>query len=325
MSATQEHHLSDRPPLDATGEPQKLHVIAVISNPARYASRYELYEKFSAHVRTQPLAVLHTVELAFGDRPFEIPDAELRVRSFSEVWHKENLINLMLQRLPANWQKVAWIDADVEFQRKDWVVETLQQLEHFQIVQMFQSAVDLGPQGEVIGAHNGFAWSYMAGKPRPQKQKSGYSYPHWHPGFAWAANREAIDYLGGLYDVSVLGSGDHLMAWSLIGENMLPGDMSDGYIKSLQDWQDRAQRLINRDIGYVPGTLVHFFHGKKRDRRYNSRWEILSKYEFDPFLDLKRDSQGLYQLDLDGTDRMNNFRDELRGYFKSRNEDSIDL
>lgn len=323
---THEHHLADRPPCSIQGEPDLLHIIAVVSNPIRYASRYALYDKFAAHVRSQPLARLHTVELAFGRRPFEIPDAELRLRTYDEIWHKENMINLMIQRLPPDWKYVAWVDADIEFQRKDWVVETMQQLQHHHVVQMFQTALDLGPEGEAMGTHNGFAWSYASGKPRPQKDLySGYSYPHWHPGFAWAARREAIDYLGGLYDVSILGSSDHLMAWSLIGENMIPSTMTKSYIKSLQDWQDRAERLITRDIGFVPGTVVHFFHGKKRDRRYQSRWKILSDYRFDPFLDLKRDSQGLYQLDVDGSPRMNGFRDALRDYFRSRNEDSIDV
>lgn len=300
-------------------------MIAVISNPVRYASRVALYEEFKKQMDGNPHVVLHTIEVAFGDRPFEIPDAELKFRTYDEIWHKENMINLMIQRLPYNWEYVAWIDADIEFHRKDWAQETLHQLQHYMIVQMFQNAIDLGPTGEIIGTHNGFVWSYIQGKPRPTKNCYGYSQPHWHPGFAWAARREAIDLIGGLYDVSMLGSGDHLMAWGLIGENKLPNTMTDGYIKSLQHWIDRAERTITRDIGYVQGTLSHFFHGKKRDRRYNSRWAILEKHKFCPVKDIKRDFQGLYQLEHDGSSRMIQFRDDLRGYFRARNEDSIDL
>lgn len=325
MSSTHQHHLSHRPPQALSGEPDVLHVVAVISNPIRFASRYSLYKKFAEHVAQQPLARLHVCEMAFGRRPFEIPEAELKVRSYDEIWHKENMINLMIQRLPPSWKYVAWIDADVEFTRKDWVVETMQQLQHYYIVQMFQQAIDIGPEGEALKTHRGFVYSYLTGQPFPEKQSNGYSYPHWHPGFAWAARREAIDYLGGLYDVSVLGSGDHLMAWSLIGQNKLPREMTDAYRKSLQDWQDRAERLISRDIGFVPGTLLNFWHGRKALRKYQSRWKVLEQYKFDPFLDLKRDYQGLYQLDVDGTPRMNGFRDALRAYFRGRLEDSIDL
>jgi len=327
MSSTHQHHMFNRPPISISGEPDKLHVIAVISNPIRYASRYELYKKFKEHMALQPLVVLHTVEIAFGRRPFEIPDAELKLRTYDEVWHKENMINLMINRLPPDWKYVAWIDADIEFQRKDWAVETMQQLQHYMVVQMFQNAIDLGPNGEVMSKANGFIWSYINGQPRPKIGPDGksYGYTTWHSGYAWAARREAIDYLGGLYDVSVLGSGDHLMAWGLIGQNILPSQMSEGYHKSLNDWIGRSNRLINRDVGYCPGTILHYFHGAKANRKYNSRWKILEKYSFDPFLDLKRDYQGLYQLDVDGSDRMNGFRDEIREYMRVRNEDGIDV
>jgi hypothetical protein len=73
--------MADRPPQSIAGEADKLHVIAVISNPVRYVSRYALYEEFAAKMRAEPLVVLHTVELALGRRPFEIPDAELKLRS----------------------------------------------------------------------------------------------------------------------------------------------------------------------------------------------------------------------------------------------------
>ena len=326
MSATHRHPMADRPPQSASGEPDKLHIIAVISNPIRFVSRYALYEEFAKKMRAETLVVFHPVELALGRRPFEI-DAELKLRTYDEIWHKENMINLAMQRLPADWKYVAWIDADIEFQRKDWVVETLQQLQHYMIVQMFQNAVDLGPTGEFLSKANGFMWSHLTGQPRPKIAADGktYGYTTWHSGYSWAARREAIDALGGLYDVSVLGSGDHLMAWGLVGKNILPSNMSDGYHKSLQDWIDRASRLITKDVGFVPGTILHFFHGAKVNRQYNSRWKILDKYQFDPFLDLKRDSQGLYQLDVDGTPRMNGFRDDLRAYFRARNEDGIDL
>lgn len=330
MSATHVHplHLSVPGKGSIRGE-DKLHVIAVISNPIRYSSRYALYERFAQFMKdNEPHVVFHPVELAFGRRPFELSSSELQLRTYDEIWHKENMINLMMQRLPPDWKYVAWIDADIEFQRKDWAVETMQQLQHYMVVQMFQSAIDLGPQGEVLGVpHYGFAYSYLSGRQRPQRdpRRGYYQYPHWHPGFAWAARREAIDGMGGLYDVSILGSSDHLMAWSLIGENMLPNNMSAGYIKSLQDWQDKADRFVARDIGFVPGTITHFWHGKKKDRKYNDRWKILSDFNFDPYTDLKRDGQGLLILAMDGSARMIGFRDAMRAYYRARHEDSVDL
>jgi hypothetical protein len=308
-----------------------LHVVAVISNPCRFKSRYDLYWKFKAHMDANPHVRLMTVEIAFGDRPFEVTTAGdpqcLQLRTFDELWHKENMINLGVQRLPSDWEYMAWIDADVEFpntiRKVDWALETIHQLQHHQVVQMFQQAIDTGPNGEAFQMHQGFAYSYLSGKPRAVPGK----YAHWHPGFAWAMRREAWDMLGGIYDVSILGSGDHLMAWGLIGEGIdqLPSTMSQGYRKSLHEWQRKADRLIHRDIGFVPGMLIHHWHGKKADRRYRDRWKILSDANFNPETDLKRDWQGLLQLDHDGSPRLIRLRDDIRAYFRSRNEDSIDL
>ncbi len=299
--------------------PKKLHVIAVISNPVRYKSRYDLYEKFKAEMRAHSNVVLHTVEIAFGDRPFMVTKPNkhvLQLRSYDEIWHKENMINLAVQRLPDDWEYVAWIDADVTFVNKTWVHDTLHALQHYMLVQPWQDALDMGPEGQVIQAHKSFCYMHSIGAPR----KKGYTF--FHPGFAWACRREAWDAVGGLIDTAVLGAGDHHMALALIGSarESVPGKIAPSYLNKIMIWQDRAEKYIRRDIGAVPGTILHSWHGKKKDRKYVERWDILTRHNFDPDLDLKEDWQGLYQL----TERSIGLRDDIRRYFRARNEDSVD-
>ncbi len=302
----------------------KLHVITVISNPVRYQSRYKLYREFEKHVACSG-GTLWTVEIAFGDRPFEVTQAgnpyHLQLRTFEELWHKENMINLMIARLPLDWEYVAWVDADVLFNRPDWICETVHQLQHYMMIQMFSTVVDLDPQYNIIKTHKGFISSYFEnGFQVPDKEKF-KKYGLWHPGFAWAARREAIDILGGLIDIGILGSGDRHMADALIGcvEHSFPEEITDGYKEQLLHWQDRAAE-IKKDIGYMPGTISHYWHGKKKDRGYNSRWNILIENKYDPEFDIKKDWQGLWQLN--GNKPM--LRNQIREYFRSRNEDSID-
>ena len=130
-----------------------LHVIAVISNPQRYETRYDLYNKFAKHVEDSG-ARLWTVETAFGDRPHEITASDhsqhIQLRTSTELWHKENMINIGISRLPANWEYVAWIDADVTFARPDWALETLHQLQHYKVVQMFSDCMDLSPDYRIV-------------------------------------------------------------------------------------------------------------------------------------------------------------------------------
>jgi len=312
----------------------KFWVIAVISNPVRFKTRYNLYRNFEKHVKNSGANLL-TVETQQGDRPFQVTEANnplhLQLRTYDELWIKERMINLGVQRLPADWEYVAWIDADIEFVRKDWVVETVHQLQHYHVVQMFQECTDLGPNFEPIQNHKGFAYMYHKNYFHgPQGSgNGGYYQPYkdfWHCGYAWAMRREAWDYVGGLFDTAILGAGDHHMSLAMIGkaEKSVPKNIGKKYLNELMIWQQRAEVFIKRDMGFVNGMILHYFHGKKKDRKYVERWEIITKNNFDPDDDLKVDWQGLWQLEVN-CPRQRRIRDEIRAYFRQRNEDSIDL
>lgn len=309
-----------------------LHVISVISNPLRFKSRYELYDRFSKQM--SDLGANHwTVEIAIGEREFAVTDhtnpKHIQFRTREVLWHKENMIELAIQRLPPDWKQVAWIDADVIFSRQDILEATVHQLQIYDVVQMFSHAIDLGPQGEPIQTHNGFAWSYDQNDRMPP-QGPGYDgyYGYntnrgfWHPGYAWAANRSFINKVG-LFTSGILGSGDHHMAMAFINQvqRSYPKDTGKRYVDELQDYQSLCNQFLNGNLGYVSGSIFHEWHGKKKDRRYVDRWKILTGNDFDPDDDIYRDWQGLYQI----VPEKPRLRDQIRLYFGARNEDSNEL
>jgi hypothetical protein len=344
---------------------EPLYVITTITNPIRYKTRWKHYERFAAHVKASG-GVLVTVEAAFGERhhalapgetqhgtpiygvaptkPTEFhkarttePHQYVQVRTHSELWLKENLLNLGISRLPSDWQYVAWVDADVSFARPNWVGETIHQLQHYKLVQMFSEAQDVGPRYASIGNAQGFVSCYLHGVERPVGPDGGYYgyYPPglpqgpilWHPGYAWAARREAIDALGGLVDFAIMGAADNHMAHALIGDvetSIHPG-MHPIYRDRLLEWQYRAETHIRRNIGYVSGLLIHYWHGRKVDRRYWNRWRVMVDNQFNPAADLKYDWQGVLQLVDRGDARSMSLRDDSMRYFRARQEDSIDL
>ena len=312
------------------------YVIAVVSNPVRFETRYRLFMDFLNHMRrTFPRfkTNLMVVELQQGERPFAITPSVgcrfLQLRSREELWFKERMITLGIRQLPIDWKQVCWIDGDIQFNREDWAKETWHQLQTYDVVQMFSQCIDLGPKGEPIQTHNSFMWSYHENQCQPPEgvgQNGGYgSNPKrgfWHPGYAWAATRKAID-AGGLIDWAILGSGDHHMAHGLLGyiDRSYPGGVSERYKDELLDWQARMQAGINQNVGYVPGTILHSFHGKKADRKYQERWSIITDNDFDPDDDIFPDAQGLWKLDPSKP----RLRDQIRLYMRQRNEDSVDL
>ncbi len=300
-----------------------LDVVAVISNPFRYRSRYQLYRQFEKEMLAQPNVRLTTVEAAFGDRPHEITQAgnarHLQVRTGHSAWQKESMINLGISTLPKDWQYVAWIDADVSFTRPDWALETIQQLQHHDIVQMFSHALDMGPNHEVLEKHMGFGYGHVKGMP---VNHGGGPYAFWHPGFAWSARRSFIEQVGGLMDWTLLGAADHIMACAILGKLPLPVRLEKdcpNYIVLAKEWMKQAAQ-IKGNLGYVPTTLLHTFHGAKKNRKYVERWQILFQNQYDPLRDIKHDWQGLIAL----SGNKPKLRDELNAYFLVRNEDSTD-
>jgi hypothetical protein len=305
-----------------------LYVLNMVSNPARFSRRYKLFKQFEERMLATPGVILYTAEVQNGNRPFEITSASnprhLQLRVKTVLWQKEAALNVLAERLPSDWRRAAWIDADVQFLNPNWVNDTLHQLEIHDVVQLFQTAIDFGPNLETLQVHQGFAYEYVTGAPyRP----NGYGKPYGHCGYAWACTRDAWNGFGRLPEFAILGSGDHTLSLALIGKvrwafpDSVRRRAHPNYVSKCLEIENKCERHIKRNIGYVSGTVGHFFHGAKRLRRYRERWEILIQHNFDPEVDIRRDWQGMIELE----DNKPELRNDLFRYFRERSEDSIDL
>lgn len=314
-----------------------LYVIAVVSNPIRYQIRYKLCMETIPYFE-QCGAIPYLVELQHGDRPFMVTSSDnprhIQLRTNQELWHKENMINIGVSRLPYDAKNIAIIDADVRFSRPDWVNETVQQLKHYKVVQMFSFAQDLGPTYEPMMLHYGYCYYQLTnqaqmkillpgrcGEPHEMISKDGKQ--TGHPGYAWAMTRETFNRIGGMPEHAILGSGDTYLARALLGNIDLCfyNGMHPEYKKLLFKYQERIEKYVKRNIGYVPGTLYHYWHGKKSNRGYTWRTQILSKHNYNPIIDLYKDAYGLVCLDDDKI----GLRDDIMMYFRSRSEDDISV
>jgi len=304
----------------------ELCAVTTIYNPANYNSRFKLYEEFRKRIKESGVP-LYTVELATGDQEFSVTDKtdpyNIQVRSEHEMWYKENLVNIALKRLPHHWDLVAWLDADILFVRPDWVSLTKQKLKQYSFVQMFSHVFDLGPHFEPLGVKEGFVYRYLMGD---KKSRGGGQHiitkGIGETGYAWAAQRNVLEALGGLIETSILGSNDYFMAQALVGA--VTPEMTrmpdSNYATLLMEWQQRCEKLIQHNIGYVDTAILHYWHGRRKDRGYDNRWRILVENQFDPLVDLKNNEEGLLEL----TGRSVALRKAIRSYFRSRNEDSTE-
>ncbi len=248
-----------------------------------------------------------------------------------EFWHKENMINLGINHITRqcpDWRYLAWVDADVKFEAGA-LEKTVHALQHWDVVQMWSHAVDFGPDGGLIGKI-AQSFMYCHWHNIEVKNASGYL-GGGHPGFAWAARRDALNKMGTsisgpLVDFAALGSGDRHMACALIGKvtESHHGDVHPNYKKWLLQWQHQAEKTIKRNVGYVENTIRHMWHGRKADRGYSSRWQTLVKHQYDPEADIAKDVSGLWRL-VSETPRQQALRDDIRRYFRARRENATTI
>lgn len=306
-----------------------LHVVTAISNPIRWQSRIVLYKQFEQHMLDSGVN-LTVVECAYGDRPFVLntnPSVNhIAVRAKTLLWEKECLLNIGFARLPMDWKYAAWIDADVEFRKSGWAAETVHALQQYDVVQPWTHCYDLGPNDDHLQAHRSFASLVQAGAPIAQlvaaSSYGGYGEggaEFAHPGYAWAATRRTLNQLGGLIDTAILGSADHHMALAMKGrvDASVPGKMSASYMRHLLAWQKRAVQHVALNIGALPGTIEHGWHGPKQGRNYIGRWDVLLKNGFDPDTDIVRNTWGVWEL----AGNKPQLRSDIDIYFRNRDED----
>lgn len=304
-----------------------LHVVAVYFNPMRWQSRKALEMAFEQHMLDSGVS-LTTVECAYGERPFELPVTaginRVQVRAKTLAWNKENLMNIGISRIPQA-KYICCADADITFRSANWAAETVHALQHFEVVQPWVTAYDLGPKDEHVQTHKSFCHQFVIGQPvipcGPKMWKfNGGPYEYPHSGYCWAYTRQALEWLGGLIEFAAMGAGDHHMALALVGavERSVPGGTNAQYLKLLQQWQRRAMLHINRKIGFVDGTIEHSWHGRKPDRKYIERWDIFVEQKFDPDTDIKKNTFGVIELSGNKPELSR----ELFLYYRNRNEDA---
>lgn len=304
-----------------------LHVIGVCSNPVRYHSRYRIAREWIKHMVGTKCVHLTIVEAAFGDRHHEIQpeNAEydyVPVRVQTETWIKEAMINLGFRHVSVkyNAKYLAWIDMDVFFRDPNWAQETLHQLQHFPVVQPWQDCADLGPHGGIHQHFRSFGFQHQKRMPK-QKHPSQKEYQYAHSGFAWACTRSFFEQVEGLMNFAILGSADHHMAFAMIGEtkDTIHGKMHPSFFRKCYEWQAKALRITQGEVGFTTGRIEHWFHGPKKRRYYRERWQVLVDHLYDPDKDLITDSQGI--TILAGKPRL---EQAIRMYNRSRFEDSIE-
>ena len=63
----------------------------------------------------------------------------------------------------------------------------------------------------------------------------------------------------------------------------------------VEGWAKPFFADVQGQVGYVDGSVVHFWHGSVAKRRFGDRLQWLTRHGFDPALDLRASADGIWE------------------------------
>lgn len=304
--------------------------ITVYFNPLRWRRRLENYRNFRRHLTVPLLAV----ELGYDGR-FELgpddADVLIQLPGRDVLWQKERLLNLALAALPAEVERVACLDSDVILGRADWPAAACRLLEDYPLIHLYSEVYYLpedhppvvpGPDSSLprvagaayLRARGQTPLTICQGSPDPSS-----SLPPVVYGMAWAFRRELFA-RHGWYDAFIMGGATRATCYAAFGlHEQAPASFqfNEPMRRYYLNWAEPFYRAVQGRWGYLPGPLAHLWHGDLVRRGYRRRYQLLARFDFDPFEDIALDEHGIW--------RWNSAKPELHqavhDFFASRQED----
>jgi hypothetical protein len=247
------------------------------------------------------------------------------------------LLNNIVRTLPAQFKYVFWIDADVIFTNKNWMVDAVAELQpdKNRMVQLFEYCVhleqdELSPNFDVernrrmCGTklrHPRMWRSFAANYVTTDYSDDAVYDKHGHVGFAWGARRDVLR-AAPLYDKALIGGADHIMAHAAVGQighSCILKSFTDD-IDAVNEWSRGFYKIINGKLGYVKGDLYHIWHGALENRQYLKRIQDFTSTAKEI---TEKDDNGLYVTKND--DYVKQYFDHRETTGSTENYPEIDL
>lgn len=286
--------------------PGEMWVITSYFNNKTDSSILQNYYRFAENLRKYNIKLL-TIELSYKEGAFSLnkkdADLLLQVSDADVMWQKERLYNIAVKALPANVDKVVFLDADTLFADPDWFQKTGDLLEKYHFIQPFSRSVRLTKDNiihPITAYESGFSdGQFMHCYTKGIELFGNHAFRifphHGEVGLAVAARRSTIQ-KHGWYDADIVGLGDLLTLNSVFQKNNLRTDhFHRGFNSHFRRWQKKFRAEVSNSMYYIDGDLHHLWHGDGRNRFYSDRTLILSENMFNPKKDICLSAQGCWK------------------------------
>lgn len=248
-----------------------------------------------------------TLELVIHGKKPKIHDA-MHVYGSSYLFQKEHLLRLLEKTIPVNYTKLVCLDADVIFENSNWYDNLSILLDTNHIIQCFDVSYWLDLSYTKLQKS---AASCISAD-RSKRFWNDQSQPV-HPGFGWAFRRNQYR-TSGFFDKAVIGSGDTLFAYGLLGYPINVDDRETVIYKNAYgQWMSRWKQI---NYTCLNGNLYHLYHGPIPNRQYISRYDAFKGISNIEEV-LAVNNYGVYELTQPKLNRA------MLEFFKTRDDDGL--
>ncbi len=275
-------------------------VCMVFFNPANYTKTI-LNNLYVQNILKNSNIPYFIMELVYEGKEQTFPDDTniFHVKTNSYMFHKENLFNLLIERIPKKYDKIVCLDGDVIFENDNWINILDEKLNNYDIVMPYHDGILLSSSYQNIDS-TGVTILDTRYNDRQKKLLAGY---------AISFNRDFFEKVG-FYEYAILGGGDKMLFRDFIDWELKINPFNS---TKKQDYLDKVKSM-KFTYSYISGIVFHLYHGTTENRKYLERHSLLTDLNIDT--DLVKNDDGV--LEFISPNKYNNV---VLGYFKSRNED----
>ena len=303
----------------------KLALVCCYFNPCNYISKYFNFLNFYLKISKVENVDVFVIESFDKNSKFRLNENIENVHSIycQEIyWHKEQLLNKLLNKHKKDYPYIGWVDGDVEFKNSNWVDNILTKLETNEIVQICRE----------INKESNFRHDFTTTKSvthyleqHPESLYKNLYNRLGEPGYGFVYNSKIIQNNDTpMYDKAICGSGDFL---NLLGYLDIPD--FETYIKHdrffyntpdfLNDYMKwRLCTHKTTQISYANNTILVTYHGSQKNRSYVERETILRTHNYSPNINLVINKKTkMFFI------HPQKLRNSIKHYFESRQEDDF--
>ena len=245
----------------------------------------------------------YIIELVYdGQTPtFDEGENIFHVKSNSYMFHKENLFNILANKLPSQYTKIVCLDGDVIFEDDNWINRIDEKLNECDVVYPYHEAFVLDPFYDKV-----MYISKILLDMRYSEEQGPFS-----SGYAVGVHRKFFDEIG-MYEYAIFGGADKMLLPKFIRR---PLKINSFNSNKKNEFTEKLKSL-DLKYSYLDGIVYHLYHGSVLDRKYLERHFLLNELNIDT--EIIKNDDGVLEFR-----EPTKYNPTLLGYFKSRNEDNL--